>query len=243
MGHFSKSPDLPTPPLAGPGRPARPAFRKASVSQQIHDALRARILALELAPGQNLSRNEIAEFYGVSQTPVRDAMMKLEEEGLLAIFPQSKTQVSRIDVDQARETQFLRLALEVEIARRLAEAGAAAALQPARTVLAQQRAALEVGDLDGFARGDRDFHRALFAAAGVERLWTLILERSGHIDRLRQLNLPDPGKAGEIVDYHTRILDHLAEGDGAAAERAVRGHLTGTLAQVDRIIARHPEFF
>lgn len=227
-------------PFRGSGRGQ---VRRLSVSQQIHEALRARILSLELAPGQNLSRTEIADFYGVSQTPVRDAMMRLEEEGLLVIFPQSKTEVSRIDVAQARETQFLRLSLEVEVAKRLILAGDPARLDPVDALLGQMRRAFEAGDLQHFADLDRGFHRALFEAAGVAPLWELVTGRSGHIDRLRKLNLPDPGKASEILAYHERIVAAIRAGDAAEAEAQVRGHLTGTLAKADEISVRHPEYF
>lgn len=218
-------------------------LRKSSASQQIRDALRERIITLDLAPGENLSRAEIADFYGVSQTPIRDAMMRLEEEGLLYIYPQSKTEVSKIDIDNARETQFLRLALEIEVTRQLSSAGSSNLLSAAEQALARQKQAWESGNLERFAIDDRAFHRAFFEAAEVPDLWDLVTERSGHIDRLRNLNLPDPGKTTEILAYHQRILDAVRSGDKAAAESEVRGHLTGTLASVETIKSQHPEFF
>ncbi|MCV2867469.1 GntR family transcriptional regulator [Defluviimonas sp. WL0002] len=235
--------DVLSPLPTDPAELVRGQLRKTSVSQQIHEALRHRILALELAPGENISRNEIAIYYGVSQTPVRDALMKLEEEGLIDIFPQSKTEVSRIDVAQARETQFLRMSLEIEIVKRLAAANGPDRITAARAVLARQRAAHEAGDLAYFADLDRAFHKELFKAVGVANLWELITERSGHIDRLRKLNLPDPGKATEILDCHGRILEAIAQGSPEQAENFVREHLSGTLAQVEQIMARHPAYF
>lgn len=95
-------------------------IRRASASVALHDSLRERILNLDLAPGQYISRSEIAADYEVSLTPVRDALIKLEEEGLIHIYPQSKTEVSKIDLAHARETHFLRLSLELEIVSRLA---------------------------------------------------------------------------------------------------------------------------
>lgn len=227
-------------PFEGSGRGQ---VKRQSASQQIHEALRLRILSLELAPGQNLSRSEIADYYGVSQTPVRDAMMRLEEEGLLMIFPQSKTEVSKIDVAQARETQFLRMSLEIEVVKRLIEAQDPGLLAPVDDLLAQMQRAFEQGDLQRFAELDRHFHRALFEAAGVAPLWELVTGRSGHIDRLRKLNLPDPGKASEILGYHQRIVAAIRAGQAVEAEAEVRGHLTGTLAKADEISERHPEYF
>nr|WP_216863302.1 GntR family transcriptional regulator [Roseibium litorale] len=220
-----------------------PKIKRTSASEQIHAALRERIVSLELAPGRALQRQEIAEYYGVSQTPVRDAMLKLEEEGLLVIYPQSKTEVSRIDVTQARETQFLRLSVELEVARHLSLCPDKSILGPAQWLLALQQKSLEEGDLDRFASCDRQFHQALCEAAGVSNLWDLIKSRSGHIDRLRNLNLPDPGKPANIIQYHQLILAGIGKSDTAAAQDAVRKHLTGTLSQIADIRERHAEYF
>lgn len=219
------------------------ALRRGSISQQIRESLRRRIVSLELVPGAPLSRAEIAAHYGVSQTPVRDAMMKLEEEGLLVVFPQSRTEVSKIDVDAARETQFLRLSIELEVTRRLAEGPNDTLVATATNILAHQRTAQALNDLGRFYQLDRDFHRALYVAAKVGNLWELVAERSGHIDRLRTLNLPDPGKAAQVLQDHENILQAIAAGDTTATDRAVRAHLSGTLATVDHLIHDHPEFF
>jgi GntR family transcriptional regulator, rspAB operon transcriptional repressor len=217
--------------------------RPISASQQIYDALRTRIVSLKLIPGENLSRAEIAEYYGVSQTPVRDAMMKLEEDGLLVVFPQSKTEVSRIDIRQAQETQFLRLAVELEVAHKLSRMDDKRPLVPVRKILEEQQTALKNDNLERLATLDRSFHYALCEAAGVANLWQLVSARSGHIDRLRNLNLPDPGKGANILLFHGRILSALESGHANEAEEAVRGHLSGTLSQLDRIIARYPDYF
>lgn len=170
-------------------------------------------------------------------------MIKLEEEGLLVIFPQSKTEVSRIDVLHAKETQFLRLSIELEVTRCLAVAKDATRLADARVCYARQEAALAVNDLDQFATLDRAFHAYLYKAAGVENLWMIVAARSGHIDRLRNLNLPDPGKSASIMDCHRRILDAIAAGDTDGVQAVVREHLSGMLAQVGRIMERYPEYF
>ena len=218
-------------------------IKRGSASVQLHESLRERIIALELEPGQNLSRGGIAAEYGVSQTPVRDALLKLEEEGLIDTFPQSKTEVSRINIEHAQETQFLRLSLELEITRRLALANNPALVSPARSILAQQTAAMTSHDLNAFTRLDRDFHLSLFKALDMTSLYTTINARSGHIDRLRKLNLPDPGKLASILDCHNRILDAIEAGNVKEATSVVREHLSGTLAQIDDIRRRHPDFF
>lgn len=217
--------------------------RKRLAAQQICDDLRDRILALELKPGTALSRPALAEFYRVSQTPIRDAILKLEQEGLVEIYPQSKTLVSRIDLDHAKQTQFLRTAIELEVARALALASDKTAIAPARLLLGQQREALARGDLAAFIQLDRQFHASLARAAGHAGLWELIRHRSGHLDRLRQLHLPSPGKGQAIMADHQAILAAIDSGDEAAARAAVRKHLSGTLQAIDQIVDKHPDFF
>ncbi|SFS51760.1 DNA-binding transcriptional regulator, GntR family [Sulfitobacter marinus] len=235
--------DQNTPPPANAVPPMRGPLRKTSISQQVYEALRNRIIDLELVPGLNLSRVEIADFYSVSQTPVRDAMLKLEEEGLLVIFPQSKTEVSRINIDQARETQFLRVSLETEVVRKLATSGTDDCVAEAKVIITRQKSAFDADDLPYFQELDRAFHKALFTAAGLENLWHLIDERSGQIDRLRKLNLPVAGKTKEIIKAHSAIVAAIERKDADDAENQVRTHLSGTLGQIDMIMARHPAFF
>jgi len=227
-----------TPPASGA------AIRRTSTSHQLYEQLRERIIALELPPALQLSRNELAEAYGVSQTPVRDALQMLEKEGLVVVYPQSKTEVTRIDLRHARETQFLRMALELEVVRALTMEPAHPAIDQAARLVQLQETAVNIDeDLERFALLDRQFHRLMFEAAGVPDLWTLVQSRSGHIDRLRKLNLMDPGKAATILAAHREIVTHLQAQDLACAQEAVRRHLSGTLAKVDEIQRAHPQFF
>ena len=212
-------------------------------SQGIYGSLRRRIVDLQLKPGEILSRAKLAEEYGVSQTPVRDAFFQLQREGLVKIFPQSRTVVTKIDVVQARETQFLRLALEIEVVKALAGGQVPSPTFGARAVLQKQVIALDVGHLDRFAALDRHFHFSLCDAAGYPVVYDVIAERSGHIDRLRTLNLPDPGKATGVVAAHTQILDAIDDGDAAAAEGAMRAHLSGTLSAIAAIRERYSAYF
>lgn len=217
--------------------------RKRPAAQQVYEDLRRRIITLELRPGASLARPAIADFYTVSQTPVRDAFLKLEQEGLVEIYPQSKTLVARIDVKQARETQFLRTAIELEVAHTLIAADSARAVLRARRILTDQIRAREDDDLEQFTHLDRQFHFVLCEVAGQPVLWDLVLSRSGHIDRLRNLDLPNPGKTNRVLEEHEAIVAALESGNEAAATAAVRKHLSGTLSNVETIMHAYPDYF
>ena len=217
--------------------------RSRQAAPQIFDRLREAIVSLELVPGAVLSRAELAETFGVSQTPVRDALLKLGEEGLVDIFPQHATVVSRIDVDAARQAHFLRRSIECEIAHVLAGSPRDDGLLVRLRAQIDVQAALMGGpSLREFIDADRAFHRLMYVAAAMPQLFELVQRHSGHVDRLRLLHLPTQGKQQEIVRDHRRIVDAIAAGDPGAAQAAVREHLSGTLAHVDDIRRRHAAY-
>ncbi len=199
------------------------------------ERLRNAIIALELPPGAPLSRAELAGQFGVSSTPVRDALMRLEEEGLVDVFPQHATVVSQIDVDRAQQAHFLRQALELEIVRLLADNPDPALIIRLDHTIALQQQFAKAGDFEAFIAADNDFHAQLYTAAGKQDLWMLVRSRSGHIDRLRRLHLPSPGKAQNIVRHHKLITRAIEAGDADAAQQHLRKHLSGTLSELDRI--------
>jgi DNA-binding GntR family transcriptional regulator len=82
----------------------------------------------------------------------------------------------------------------------------------------------------------------MYEAGGVPDLWELVGRVSGHVDRLRRLHLPTAGKTEAILRDHRAIVRAIARHDGAAAQKALREHLSGTLSSLPEICARHPDF-
>jgi DNA-binding GntR family transcriptional regulator len=216
--------------------------RSRQAAPQVLEHLRERILSLDLAPGTLLSRAELAEQYGLSQTPVRDALIRLGEEGLVDIFPQHATMVSRIDVAAATQAHFLRRAIECEVVRLLTGQAGAELLARLRAQIDVQSALMGENSYREFIDADRSFHRLMYEAAGVPELFELVRRRSGHVDRLRLLHLPSAGKERNIIRDHRRIVDAIAGGDAETAQAAVRDHLSGTLGKVDEIRRSHPDY-
>jgi DNA-binding GntR family transcriptional regulator len=218
--------------------------RTRQAAPQVFEWLRESILSLQLAPGTALSRAELAERFELSQTPVRDALLQLAQEGLVDIFPQHATLVSRIDIPSATQAHFLRSAIELEVVRTLALAPAddTAVLRAKLTAQVDLQAALAIADTEEFIASDQAFHRLMYEAAGAPDLYELVRRRSGHLDRLRRLDLPSPGKAERVVREHRAIVAALAASDADAAQTAMRTHLSGTLGRIADIRARHPDY-
>jgi DNA-binding GntR family transcriptional regulator len=209
----------------------------------IADVLRDRIVSLELKPGTILTRAELQSQFNTSSTPIRDSLILLEEEHLVEIYPQHMTRVSLIDVHAASLGHFHRMALEIEVVRRLAKSCRADYIDQMRASIEFQTAMLAIGQKDKFSVADGEFHYLLFQAAGVEKMWSLARKQSGHMDRLRQLNLPLKGKAEQVVAEHTDIVEAIASSDALAAERIVRTHLSHTINLAPTLAARHPDYF
>ena len=109
------------------------------------------------------------------------------------------------------------------------------------TTALQQKFA-KAGDFEKFMSADNDFHRQLYAATGNQGLWDLVRSCGGHIDRLRRLHLPSPGKAHDIVRHHKLIVTAIGANEPDDAQRHLRKHLSGTLGYLAEIRARFPEY-
>jgi DNA-binding GntR family transcriptional regulator len=216
--------------------------RKLPAAPQIYNHLRSMIMSLAVPPGASLPRALLAERFGVSQQPVREALLKLEEEGLVDTFPQSSTKVSKIDLQSVHEAQCLRLSVELEAVRMLTAQADRLDFFPVETLIARQERLLERDDIAGFAEADREMHRTMMEMAGIPGLWSVIRSRSGHVDRLRNLHLPTPGKAVSVMEDHKRILNAVRSGDPAKAQEALRTHLSGTIASVEGLRNLYPHY-
>ena len=216
--------------------------RDRQAAPQVFERLRDMIVSLLLPPGSAMSRAALAAQFGVSSTPIRDALMRLEEEGLVDVFPQHATVVSRIDVRLAQQAHFLRQAVELEIVRALAIQHDKTLAAELHATIARQQQYAKDGDFEKFMAADNEFHSQLYAAADKQDIWALVRSRSGHIDRLRRMHLPSPGKAQDIVRHHRLIVKAIEAGEPDGAQRHLRTHLSGTLSELARIRSRYPEY-
>jgi GntR family transcriptional regulator, rspAB operon transcriptional repressor len=209
----------------------------------VFEVLRERIISLDLPPGTVLNRAELQQEFGLSSTPIRDALMRLSDEALLDIIPQSVTRVSLIDVTLARQAQFLRRAVELEAVRTLAELADKPFVTELNEFVEVQKEHAAKQDLTAFYASDRGFHRRLYELAGAPDLWGLVRQRSGHIDRIRRLDLPAAGKMAQVVRDHGLIVAAIAAGDASAVQAQMRDHLSRSISLSQSLQDQHPTFF
>jgi len=228
-------------PAAGPRRGGRP--RAATAAARIYSDLRAELVSLQRHPREVVSEAEIALSYGVSRTPVREAILKLSDEGLLEIFPQSGIFVSRIPLAALPEAIVIRKALEATTAQMAAQRATASQILNLHSILERQREANAAGDSDAFHQADETFHATIAEVAGYPGIWTLIQQVKVHVDRYRRLTLPQAGRIGRAIGEHEAILDAIEAHDPNAARGAMELHLERLLADISATQSINPEFF
>ena len=226
---------------AGNRRSGKP--RAATAASRIYSDLRIELVSLQRRPGEAISEGEIALSYGVSRTPVREAILKLSDEGLLDIYPQSGIFVSRIPIAALPEAIIIRRALEETTARMAAERATASQILALHSVLERQREAKAAGDSDTFHQADETFHATIADVAGYPGIWKFIQQVKVHVDRYRRLTLPQHGRIALVIAEHEAILTAIEAHDPEGARRGMEIHLETLLDNISTTQHINPEFF
>lgn len=215
---------------------------RVRASDLAYEALVEAIRHLRLPPGSALSENDLAARLNVSRTPVREAIGRLVEAGLVQVLPQVGTRVSPIAVVEVAEAQFIRESLEVAVVEQTC-------LRPDRDVsqlrelLAEQEAACESGDFDSFFAADDALHQQIFTLAGHHGAWQVVQRSKLQLDRLRHLNQTNTATVRELIADHTAIVDALEAGAGPDGRLAVHRHARRAIDRAPALQAAHPDFF
>ncbi len=217
--------------------------RRVTTAGVIYERLYADIVSLRMPPGLFLQEKRIADEFGVSRTPVREALLRLSEGGLVDIFPQSGTVVSRVPVSAIPEAVVVRKALEGTTAEMAAQTATAADVARLDAIIARQRAHAAVGNASSFHEEDEAFHEAIAQISGYPGIWGILKTVKVQIDRARRLALPALGRMGNVVSEHMIIRDALAAHDAAAARSAMIHHLSAVIPDVDELRSRYPDYF
>jgi DNA-binding GntR family transcriptional regulator len=220
------------------GRP-----RAATAASRIYSDLRAEMVSLARRPGEPISEGEIALSYGVSRTPVREAILKLSDEGLVDIFPQSGINVSRIPIAALPEAIVIRRALEETTTRLAAELATSSQILALHSIVERQREADAAGDREAFHQADELFHATIAEIAGYPGIWKLILQVKVNVDRFRLLTLPQAGRMATVIAEHERILSAIERHDPDGATIAMAKHIERLRGDIAAIKHINPEFF
>ena len=213
------------------------------VARQIHDWLRARIIAGHIKPGRMPGEAGLCRWFGVSRQPVREALQHLSMQSLVQIYPQRGSRVARISVPMVLRAQLVREAVEVEAITRAIERGDAALPGALETELKLQKTFAAASDFERFFRSDQVFHKTICDQCGVPGVWENLADLRCHLDRARHVELETQMTLEVLIGQHRDIYRAIVRRDAGAARAAMRVHLQRILRQLPQTVASAPGLF
>lgn len=221
---------------SAPGSQAAPVLAKgASLSEQAYDFIKGRIISLQYAPGSPLLENQLAKQLGISRSPMREALARLEGEGFIEIVPWKGARVQEITLKHITNLYQVRICLEGMAARLAVPNLDRRELERLRAAIDDLAPRVDAGDVLAFYEHDVVFHDLYLGNCGNDMLQASLARIRDHIQRIRNyLSARDvPGHHESIsLQEHRAALESFLSGSGEAAERAVRAHLENILARV-----------
>jgi len=214
-----------------------------NMTNRIHALLRKLIVEVKLLPGRALSEKEIATLLHVSKTPVREAIIRLAEEGFVTVVPQGGTYISPIDVQRYMEACFIRFKLEEGAVIEATKRHSLEDIARLKTCLSQQRTAAQDEEFTDFFLLDEEFHRTIFAAARLPGAWSVVNQAKGEMDRMRHLKRVFAVRRTEkVIEEHEAIVNAIESGNVEAAREAIQRHL-GSLESKIAELSKNPKIW
>lgn len=220
-----------------------PKYNPRSTREHVYHLLREQILELQLEPGASLSEKEISEKFQVSRTPVREAFLKLSQEGLLEVYPQKGTFVSLIDLGLVEEARFMREQLEKAVIRLACERFPEDKLISLEMNLKMQEMCEKQQDYQKLFELDEDFHRTIFQGCNKERIWLAMQPMNTHLNRIRILRLTSNYNWNDILSQHTEIFNAIKDQSPERGVKIMQDHLTLVVIDKEDLKRVNPKYF
>ena len=218
-------------------------IERKSIQTLVYEELKRNIMSMKLEPGQTMSTQEIATKLNVSRTPVREAFLRLQSEGLVEMIPQRETMVSKISLKRVEQEKFIRECLEMGVIRKFMDKSGCEVEENMAELIQLQKKCGEEKDFVGFLEADDQFHKVLFDVTGEEMAWETIASRNGHYNRLRILYVQRDTAMQESIEQHHKIATLLESGSREEAARALSSHVRRLDIDEAGLIAQYPDYF
>lgn len=217
--------------------------RTRSATVQIFEHLLQDIVTLQLKPGESISIPTLSRRFGTSRSPVREALIRLVNAGLVETFPQSGTRVSPIRMEEVREVCFVRQAIEVALVEALASQGDASHCRMLMRIIDQQQKYQGTNTVREFYGFDEMFHQKIAELADYPNVWRLMQNHQYQMNRLRYLVVPIPSRSTQIIDEHTAIVEGIATKEPDKARVAMLHHLKQVFVMQKVLQKKYPTYF
>ena len=214
----------------------------------VYEELRHRIVDLIYDPGQELQLVALSQSLGISRSPVRDALLRLERDRLVDIFPQKGTRVSYLDKATILQERFLRAAVETRVFEAFMDRECSSSdwdmsLSKLQANMLLQHSAMVSRDVVTFLQCDIGFHAVFYEDAGYERIYKVVQAHTGNEHRARLLNAKVKQSMEEVMEEHQKLIDAVARKDKTAALELLEAHFGRLTGQLESLEVQFPDFF
>lgn len=213
--------------------------RKKSLGEQIYFSLREKIISTELYPLTEISEGELSKIINVSRTPIRDALKKLENEGLINTIPQVKSIVSKINTNQISEANKIRSVLETNVVEQLSSKINSNQIKKLKQINLNILDNLKKKNYRKVFYFDNMFHQTLAIQAKMPISWKIISQINTQIDRVRNISYlhEDDNTFGPLqaIKDHQEIVKHLSSKDMLKVVQSMKKHISSLERYTDFI--------
>ncbi|NLM14199.1 MAG: GntR family transcriptional regulator [Epulopiscium sp.] len=214
-----------------------------TVQGAVYYTLRNSIMNLQLKPGTVMSTQEIATMLNVSRTPVREAFIRLQREGLVDIFPQKETVVSKINLDRVRQERFIRESIEIAVMSLVVQNCTTEDIANLRKNIQVQKDLCKSKDSAGFLDADIQFHKIFYEISKQQLAWETVKNANGHYNRIRLMTMWSEEIITNAIQQHENIINALEKRDIRLVQKEMKYHLGKLLAEIDLLTEQYPEYF
>ncbi len=202
---------------------------RTKLADSAYEELKEAIVNVRFRPGDVLRESTVARQLGVSKTPVREALLKLEQEGLVELIPFKGAVVSGYSPEDVREVFEMRALLEGASARRVADSADPGVIGKLQENVSASQDAFEAGDLGTVVECFDAFDDMLFTQMANRRLRSLLENLQLHLRRIGKLSTEIPGRLESSIEQHREVVEALVASDPDAAEKLMRTHIESVL--------------
>ncbi|MDF2612441.1 MAG: GntR family transcriptional regulator [Clostridia bacterium] len=214
-----------------------------TIGDSVYSSLRNNIIELNIKPGEMISIKDICTQLNVSRSPVRDALIKLEKEGLITSMPQRGTMISKIDLNRVSEERYLRECLEEKTMMLFLKCHKPEDIDRLKEIVKKQKESIADEDYRKSLQYDDEFHKIFFDATNKKLCWQTLQSTSGHYRRIRLLTMGDKNIVGSVIQQHEDIIECIVLQDAKRLEKLLRLHLTKLDTEELDLLEKYPELF
>jgi len=217
--------------------------RNKTMGDDIYSTLRSYIIELRIRPGEIISIKDIATELNVGRSPVRDALIRLEKEGLITSLPQRGTMISRINLHRVTEERYIRACLEERTTMLFLNQYREEDIAALKKCLDDQKDSILCHDCRRLLEYDDNFHKVFFTSTDKQLCWSTLQNVSGHYRRVRLLSLLEKTILENIISQHEEMIQLIVNKDAEQLQKVLEDHLTKIDKEELDLANRYPDLF